>query len=167
MLSSEQMEETSSGFKASSLRRSIAITAGSRSLMDYSKFGDELVGLVGGEDNVSGLGLKVLRTSIVWTRIYPTGEEEAPNEAGLACYGKLFDCLLAHGIQPLITISHYEMPWTSSRSTSAGGTVASPTSASAMPIPSSSASAPRSSSGSPSMRSTTCAAIPRTWAASS
>ena len=115
----------------------------------------------------SELGLKVLRTSIAWTRIYPTGEEEAPDEAELACYDKLFACLLAHGIQPLITISHYEMPWTSSRSTAAGGTVASPTSASAMPIPSSSASAPRSSSGSPSMRSTTCAAIPRTWAASS
>lgn len=79
--------------------------------MDYSKFGDELVGLVGGEDTVSELDLKVLRTSIAWTRIYPTGEEEAPNEAGLAYYGKLFDCLLAHGIQPLITISHYEMPW--------------------------------------------------------
>ena len=60
----------------------------------------------------SELGLKVLRTSIAWTCIYPTGEEEAPNEAGLAYYDKLFDCLLAHGIQPLITISHYEMPWT-------------------------------------------------------
>lgn len=79
--------------------------------MDYSKFGDELVGLVGGEDTVSELDPKVLRTSIAWTRIYPTGEEEAPNEAGLAYYDKLFDCLLAHGIQPLITISHYEMPW--------------------------------------------------------
>ncbi len=79
--------------------------------MDYSKFGDELVGLVGEEDTVSELDLKVLRTSIAWTRIYPTGEEEAPNEAGLAYYDKLFDCLLAHGIQPLISISHYEMPW--------------------------------------------------------
>lgn len=57
------------------------------------------------------LGFKVLRTSISWTRIFPTGEEEEPNEEGLAYYDKLFDCLLEHGIQPLITISHYEMPW--------------------------------------------------------
>ena len=56
------------------------------------------------------MGFKVFRTSIAWTRIYPTGEEDEPNEAGLAYYDRLFDCLLAHGIQPLITISHYEMP---------------------------------------------------------
>lgn len=135
--------------------------------MDYSKFGDELVGLVGGEDTVSELDLKVLRTSIAWTRIYPTGEEEAPNEAGLAYYDKLFDCLLAHGIQPLITISHYEMPWNLIEKYGGWRDVTSSTSASAMPMPSSSASAPRSSSGSPSMRSATCAAIPSTWAASS
>lgn len=130
--------------------------------MDYSKFGDELVGLVGGEDTVSELDLKVLRTSIAWTRIYPTGEEEAPNEAGLAYYDKLFDCLLAHGIQPLITISHYEMPWNLIEKYGGWRDVTSSTSASAMPMPSSSASAPRSSSGSPSMRSATCAAIPST-----
>ena len=56
------------------------------------------------------LGFQVFRTSIAWTRIFPTGEEEEPNEAGLAYYDALFDCLLAHGIQPLVTISHYEMP---------------------------------------------------------
>lgn len=57
------------------------------------------------------LGLKVLRTSISWTRIYPTGEEEQPLEAGLAYYDDMFDKLLEAGIEPLITISHYEMPW--------------------------------------------------------
>lgn len=56
------------------------------------------------------MGFKVFRTSIAWSRIYPTGVEEEPNEAGLAFYDRLFDCLLAHGIQPLVTISHYEMP---------------------------------------------------------
>ena len=57
------------------------------------------------------LGLKVFRTSIHWTRIFPTGEEEEPLEAGLAFYDSLFDELLNAGIQPLITISHYEMPY--------------------------------------------------------
>lgn len=58
------------------------------------------------------LGFKVFRTSIAWTRIFPTGEEEEPNEAGLTFYDNLFDELLKYGIQPLVTISHYEMPIT-------------------------------------------------------
>lgn len=57
------------------------------------------------------LGFKVFRTSIHWTRIFPTGEEETPNEAGLQFYDRLFDELLKYGIEPLITISHYEMPF--------------------------------------------------------
>lgn len=57
------------------------------------------------------LGLKIFRTSIHWTRIFPLGDEEEPNEAGLKFYDDLFDELLAYGIQPLITISHYEMPY--------------------------------------------------------
>lgn len=57
------------------------------------------------------MGFKVFRTSINWTRIFPTGMETDPNEAGLAFYDRVFDCLLAHGIEPLITLSHYEMPY--------------------------------------------------------
>lgn len=57
------------------------------------------------------MGFKTLRTSIAWTRIYPNGDEETPNEAGLAFYDALFDEMLKHGIQPLITLSHYEMPY--------------------------------------------------------
>ena len=57
------------------------------------------------------MGFKVFRTSISWTRIFPTGEETVPNEEGLAFYDRLFDELLKCGIEPLITISHYEMPW--------------------------------------------------------
>lgn len=56
------------------------------------------------------LGFRIFRTSIAWTRIYPTGEEEDPNEDGLKFYDDLFDELHAAGIEPLITISHYEMP---------------------------------------------------------
>lgn len=57
------------------------------------------------------MGFKVMRFSIAWTRIFPTGEEEEPNESGLAFYDRVIDELLAHGIQPLVTISHYEMPY--------------------------------------------------------
>lgn len=57
------------------------------------------------------MGFKVFRLSIAWTRIFPTGFEEEPNEAGLAFYDRVFDCLREHGIEPLVTISHYEMPY--------------------------------------------------------
>ncbi len=57
------------------------------------------------------MGFKVFRTSINWTRIFPTGMEEEPNEAGLAFYDRVFDCCKKHGIEPLVTISHYEMPY--------------------------------------------------------
>ena len=57
------------------------------------------------------MGFKVFRTSINWTRIYPTGEEAEPNEAGLAFYDKVFDCCKKYGIEPLVTISHYELPY--------------------------------------------------------
>lgn len=56
------------------------------------------------------LGLKCLRTSIAWSRIFPNGDESEPNEAGLAFYDQVFDELLAHGIEPVITLSHFELP---------------------------------------------------------
>ena len=55
-------------------------------------------------------GFDVLRVSIAWSRIFPTGDEEEPNEEGLAFYDALFDELLSHGIKPLVTLSHYETP---------------------------------------------------------
>lgn len=57
------------------------------------------------------LGLKCFRTSISWSRIFPKGNEETPNEAGLQFYDDLFDELLKNGIEPVITLSHFEMPY--------------------------------------------------------
>ncbi|WP_407438142.1 glycoside hydrolase family 1 protein [Lelliottia sp.] len=57
------------------------------------------------------MGFSCLRVSIAWTRIFPNGDEQQPNEAGLVFYDKLFDELAAHNITPLVTLSHYEMPW--------------------------------------------------------
>ncbi|WLP61586.1 6-phospho-beta-glucosidase BglA [Bacillus pumilus] len=56
------------------------------------------------------MGLKCLRTSIGWSRIFPKGDEEEPNEAGLQFYDDVFDELIKHGIKPVITLSHFEMP---------------------------------------------------------
>lgn len=57
------------------------------------------------------MGFKVFRTSINWTRIFPTGEEEEPNEKGLEFYDRVFDCCKKYQIEPLVTISHYELPY--------------------------------------------------------
>lgn len=56
------------------------------------------------------MGLKALRTSINWTRIFPKGDETEPNEAGLQFYDDLFDELLKYNIEPVITLTHFEMP---------------------------------------------------------
>ena len=56
------------------------------------------------------MGFKVFRTSIAWSRIFPQGDEEQPNEKGLRFYDTLFDECHKYGIEPLVTISHYETP---------------------------------------------------------
>ncbi len=57
------------------------------------------------------MGFKCFRLSINWTRIFPKGWEETPNEKGLEFYDRVFDCCKKHGIEPLVTISHYELPY--------------------------------------------------------
>ncbi|MDR0299327.1 MAG: 6-phospho-beta-glucosidase [Streptococcaceae bacterium] len=57
------------------------------------------------------LGLKAFRTSISWSRIFPNGDDEIANEAGLAFYDRLFDELNEAGIVPVITLSHFEIPY--------------------------------------------------------
>lgn len=56
------------------------------------------------------MGFKCFRTSIAWTRIFPTGEEEMPNEKGLQFYDRMFAACRKYGIEPVITLSHFEMP---------------------------------------------------------
>ena len=57
------------------------------------------------------MGFKCFRTSIAWTRIFPKGDEEEPNEEGLRFYDDLFDECLRYGIEPVVTLSHYETPY--------------------------------------------------------
>jgi 6-phospho-beta-glucosidase len=55
------------------------------------------------------MGFNTFRTSISWARIYPNGDDAQPNEKGLAFYDALFDECKKHGIEPLVTLSHWEM----------------------------------------------------------
>ena len=57
------------------------------------------------------MGFKAFRTSITWTRIFPKGDEKEPNEAGLKFYDDLFDECHKYGIEPVITLSHFEIPY--------------------------------------------------------
>ena len=57
------------------------------------------------------MGFKCFRTSISWSRIFPKGDETEPNEAGLRFYDDMFDTMLKYGIEPVITLSHFEMPF--------------------------------------------------------
>ena len=57
------------------------------------------------------MGFKMYRFSIAWTRIFPNGDEETPNEEGLKFYEELIDECRKYNIEPLITISHYEVPF--------------------------------------------------------
>ena len=56
------------------------------------------------------MGFKAFRTSISWGRIFPNGDDEQPNEAGLKFYDDLIDEIIKNGMEPVITMSHYETP---------------------------------------------------------
>ncbi len=57
------------------------------------------------------MGFKVYRMSINWTRIYPHGDDAEPNAEGIAFYRNVFEELQKYQIEPLVTISHYELPY--------------------------------------------------------
>lgn len=59
---------------------------------------------------MKGMGFNCFRTSIAWGRIFPNGDELEPNEAGLKFYDNLIDEMLELGMEPVITMSHYETP---------------------------------------------------------
>lgn len=58
------------------------------------------------------MGMKAFRTSISWSRLFPRGDESEPNPEALAFYDRLISAIRRHGMEPIITLSHYEMPLT-------------------------------------------------------
>lgn len=61
-------------------------------------------------DLFAEMGFKTFRLSFAWSRIFPRGDEAEPNQAGLDFYDRVIDYLLEKGIEPLVTLSHYETP---------------------------------------------------------
>lgn len=55
-------------------------------------------------------GFKTFRTSLDWSRIFPNGDDEKPNEAALKHYDEMIDYMIKLGIEPIITMNHYETP---------------------------------------------------------
>jgi 6-phospho-beta-glucosidase len=56
------------------------------------------------------MGFKAFRTSIAWTRIFPNGDDAEPNEEGLKFYDEMFDTMHKYGIEPIVTLCHFELP---------------------------------------------------------
>ncbi|MGV3011200.1 6-phospho-beta-glucosidase [Streptococcus thoraltensis] len=61
-------------------------------------------------DLLAEMGFKVFRMSISWTRIFPNGDDEEPNQEGLRFYKAIFERLAFHGIKPLVTLAHFDVP---------------------------------------------------------
>ncbi len=61
-------------------------------------------------DLMAEMGFKAYRFSIVWSRIHPLGDEETINEKGLAYYEDMIDYLLEKGIEPVVSLVHFDMP---------------------------------------------------------
>ncbi|MCF0114503.1 MAG: 6-phospho-beta-glucosidase, partial [Erysipelotrichaceae bacterium] len=56
------------------------------------------------------MGFKTFRTSIAWARIFPNGDDEVPNEKGIAFYKDMFTLCQSYGIEPLVTLCHFDVP---------------------------------------------------------
>lgn len=105
-------EERREGFSLDVTRKEIeAILAGKVDAVFPKRFGvdfyhhyKEDIALLAEMD------FKVFRLSINWARIFPNGDDAEPNEEGLAFYDNVFDECLKYGIEPLVTLSHYETP---------------------------------------------------------
>ncbi len=59
---------------------------------------------------IAGMGFKCFRTSISWARVFPGGDAATPNEKALAYYDDLIDTIRSYGMEPIITITHFDNP---------------------------------------------------------
>ena len=78
-------------------------TTGDKAVDHYNRYKEDVA-------LMAEMGFRCFRMSINWTRIFPNGEEQEPNEEGLRFYDNMFDECLKYGIEPLVTLSHYETP---------------------------------------------------------
>ena len=59
---------------------------------------------------LAGMGMKAFRYSFSWARVFPHGDDEKPNEKALAYYDDLIDTIIENGMEPVMTISHFDFP---------------------------------------------------------
>ncbi|WP_312430140.1 6-phospho-beta-glucosidase [Lacrimispora sp.] len=59
---------------------------------------------------IAEMGFKVFRTSISWSRLFPDGDEEKPNQTGIDFYRNMFLECKKYGIEPLVTLCHFDAP---------------------------------------------------------
>lgn len=76
---------------------------GNTACMHYENYEEDI-------RHMKAMGLKAYRFSISWPRIFPEGTGQV-NEEGLSFYSRLVDCLLEHGIEPWITLFHWDLPY--------------------------------------------------------
>ncbi len=69
----------------------------------YHRYRDDLTLL-------AGMGFRAFRLSISWTRIFPNGDETDPNEKGLQFYENVFRLCHELGMEPIVTIAHFDAP---------------------------------------------------------
>lgn len=60
---------------------------------------------------LASLGLKSIRLSISWARIYSNGDDAEVNQEGLDYYMSLFKECKKLGLEPVVTLSHFDFPW--------------------------------------------------------
>lgn len=99
----KNVQVTSEGIKAAMADHSTKYYPKRRGIDQYHRYKEDIA-------LFKELGFKVYRFSIAWTRIFPTGEEDQPNQKGIDFYKAFIKELKDNGIEPLITLSHYEMP---------------------------------------------------------
>lgn len=61
-------------------------------------------------DLAKAAGFKAFRFSFAWSRIYPEGDGDAPNAAGIRHYHDVIDALLDRDLEPLVTLFHWDLP---------------------------------------------------------
>lgn len=96
----------------------LAIISGQRKMIDFddehfypAKVGIDMYHRFKEDIALFGeMGFKTYRLSIAWSRIFPNGDEDTPNEEGLKFYEELFKECHKYGIEPLVTITHFDCP---------------------------------------------------------
>lgn len=85
------------------LNQSFDYYSGRKGIDFYNRFKEDI-------QLLKDLGANSFRLSLSWSRIFPQGDEKEPNEKGIVFYERVLEELAVQGIEPIVTISHFDMP---------------------------------------------------------